>query len=77
MSDALPMDVCDGIAQLVRNEPRRRLVQPITREDVFKKVTPLNELQDDRCVTGSRERCISRGSFPLPISFAVQNVSMS
>ena len=29
MSDTLPMDVCKGVTQLVRNEPRRRLVQPI------------------------------------------------
>jgi hypothetical protein len=65
VGDTLPMDVRNGITQLVRNEPRRRLVQPLMFEDVFEKIPPFNEFQDDCCVTGSRERRISRGSFTL------------
>lgn len=56
MSDTLPVDVCESITQLVRNEPRRCLVQPVMSEDVFEKVTPFNELQHERYVTGSRKR---------------------
>jgi len=61
MSNTLPVDVCKGITQLVRNEPRGHLVQPVIFEDVFKKVTPFDELQHQRYVTGSHKRCVSRG----------------
>jgi len=59
MSDTLPVDVCEGITQLVRNEPRRSLVQPVMSENVFEKVTPFDELQHECYVTRSRKRCIS------------------